>query len=160
MGAAGGPRPPVMPCQSHGGAQRYRDEATGNNRHVRRHRRHQLQWRQSDGAERSAEGQGGESGEFGTQYAISDTATEVRAGVRLIISYNSTQEAFSGTVENTTNATVTQVRVEIHLSNGVELGPMPRVDLAAGETKPVELDARGQTFTHYSVHVELGSSTA
>lgn len=106
------------------------------------------------------EGQGGESGESGTQYAISDTATEVRAGVRLIISYNSTQEAFSGTVENTTNATVTQVRVEIHLSNGVELGPTPRVDLAAGETKPVELDARGQTFTHYSVHVELGSSTA
>ncbi len=106
------------------------------------------------------EGQGGESGESGTQYAISETATEVRAGVRLIINYNSTQQVFSGTVENTTNATVTQVRVEIHLSNGVELGPTPRVDLAPGETKPVELDARGQTFTHYSVHVEIGSSTA
>ena len=106
------------------------------------------------------EGQGGESGESGTQYAISETATEVRAGVRLIIRYNSAQQVFSGTVENTTTATVTQVRVEIHLSNGVELGPTPRVDLAPGETKPVELDARGQTFTHYSVHVELGSSTA
>ena len=106
------------------------------------------------------EGQGGESGESGTQYALSETATEVRAGVRLIISYNSAQRVFSGTVENATNATVTQVRVEIHLSNGVELGPSPRVDLAAGETRPVELDARGQSFTHYSVHVEIGSSTA
>ena len=46
------------------------------------------------------------------------------------------------------------------LSNGVELGPTPRVDLAPGETRPVELDARGQTFTHYSVHVEIGSSAA
>ena len=67
-----------------------------------------------------------------------------------IISYNSAQQVFSGTAENTTSATVTQVRVEIHLSNGVELGPTPRVDLAAGETKPVELDAGGQSFTHYS----------
>ena len=107
-----------------------------------------------------SEGQGGEQGESGTQYAISETATEVRAGVRLTISYNSTQQVFSGTVENTTNATVTQVRVEVHLSNGVELGPTPRVDLAPGETKPVDLDARGQTFTHYSVHVELGSGAA
>ena len=106
------------------------------------------------------EGQGGESGESGTQYAISETATEVRAGVRLIISYNSAQQVFSGTVENTTNATVTQVRVEVHLSNGVELGPTPRVNLAAGETKSVELDARGQTFTHYSVHVEIGSGAS
>ena len=112
------------------------------------------------GEEHGPEGQGSESGESGTQYAISETATEVRAGVRLIISYNSTQQVFSGTVENTTNATVTQVRVEVHLSNGVELGPTPRVDLAPGETKPVELDARGQTFTHYSVHVEIGSSAA
>ncbi len=55
-------------------------------------------------------------------------------------------ERFSGTVMNTTNQTVRDLRVEIHLSNGVELGPTPRVDLSAGETRPVELDARGQTF--------------
>ena len=28
-------------------------------------------------------------------------------------------------VENTTEATLKQVRVEVHLSNGTELGPMP-----------------------------------
>ena len=106
------------------------------------------------------EGQGGESDESGTQYAISETATEVRGGVRLIISYNSARQVFTGSVENTTNVTVTRVRVEVHLLNGVELGPTPNVDLAPGETKPVELDARGQTFTHFSVHVEIGSSSA
>ena len=103
---------------------------------------------------------GTEDGESGTQYAISDTATEVRAGVRLVISYESARQVFSGTVENTTAAMVSQVRVEVHLSNGVELGPTPNVDLAAGQTLPVELDASGQTFTQYSVHVEIGSSAA
>ena len=103
---------------------------------------------------------GTEAGESGTQYAVSDTATEVRAGVRLVISYESARQMFSGTVENTTAATVSQVRVEVHLSNGVELGPTPNVDLAAGQTLPVELDASGQTFTQYSVHVEIGSCAA
>lgn len=56
------------------------------------------------------------------------------------------RQVFSGTVENTTAATVSQVRVEVHLLNGVELGPTPNVDLAARQTLPVELDASGQTF--------------
>ena len=112
------------------------------------------------GEEHGPEGEGGESGESGTRYMLSETATEVRSGVELIVDYDSTREVFSGTVRNTTSATVTQVRVEIHLSNGVELGPTPRVDLPAGETHSVELDARGQTFSWFTVHVELGSGTA
>ena len=103
---------------------------------------------------------GTEPGESGTQYRLTDTARETRNGVSLVMRYDAGQERFTGTVTNTTNAVVSSVRVEVHLSNGVELGPTPRVDLAPGETKPVELDARGQTFTHYSVHVEIGSSTA
>ena len=41
-------------------------------------------------------------------------------------------ERFSGTVRNTTSQTVRDVRVEILLSNGVELGPTPRVDAWEG----------------------------
>lgn len=103
------------------------------------------------------EGEGGESGESGTRYALSDTATETRDGVELVVDYDSTRQVFTGTVRNTTTATVTQVRVEIHLSNGVELGPTPRTDLVAGETKSIELDAQGQSFTWFSVHAEIGS---
>ena len=85
-----------------------------------------------------------------------DEARELRGGVELVMRFEQGAERFSGTVRNTTNQTVRDVRVEIHLSNGVELGPTPRVDLGAGETGPVELDARGQAFDWWTVHVDAG----
>ena len=51
-------------------------------------------------AEGSESGEGGE--ESGTQFALDDTFDEVRAGARLVLSYDSTANAFKGTVENTT----------------------------------------------------------
>ena len=101
--------------------------------------------------------EGGEEGESGTQYALADTAEEIRSGIELTISYDSTREVFSGTITNTTDEIVRMVRVEVHLSNGVELGPTPTVDLAAGESSEVELDAGSQTFTTFGAHVEIGS---
>ncbi|MDE2827308.1 MAG: hypothetical protein F4058_01640 [Rhodothermaceae bacterium] len=101
--------------------------------------------------------EGGEEGESGTQYGLADTAEEIRSGIELSISYDSTREVFSGTMTNTTDATIRTVRVEVHLSNGVELGPTPTVDLAAGESSEIELDAGTQTFTTFSAHVEIGS---
>ena len=99
-----------------------------------------------------------ESGESGTRYELSDTATETRSGVELVMRYDSQQEMFTGTLTNTTNATVSNVRVEIHLSNGVELGPSSRMNMTAGQISPVTLEANGQNFNWWSVHVELGSS--
>ena len=112
------------------------------------------------GEQHGPEGGGGEPGESRTQYSLTDTAVETRAGARLTMSYDAAAETFRDEVVNTTSATVTQVRSEIHLSNGVELGPTPRADLAAGQSMPVEWDASGQTFTSWSVHVELGSGSA
>lgn len=103
-------------------------------------------------------GEGNETGEeSGTQLALDATYDTVRLGVRLVISYNASNSMFEGTIENTTDATIDQVRVEIHLSNGVELGPTPNVSLAAGEKKSVTLDATGQDFTGWSPHAEVGS---
>lgn len=99
----------------------------------------------------------GEAGESGTQYGLADEAKETRSGIELVMRYDSQQEMFTGTLTNTTNATVSNVRVEIHLSNGVELGPTSRVNMTAGETSSVTLDASGQNFNQWSVHVELGS---
>ncbi|MDE2711496.1 MAG: hypothetical protein F4Y71_07900 [Acidobacteria bacterium] len=99
----------------------------------------------------------GEPGESGTQYGLADTAHETRSGVDLVMSYDAAAQAFTGTVTNTTAAAISNVRVEIHLSNGVELGPTARVTLNAGQTNPVQLAASGQSFTRWSVHVELGS---
>ena len=102
---------------------------------------------------------GTEQGESGMQYGLTETARETRNGVDLVMRYDGGQERFTGTVTNTTNATVSNVRVEVHLSNGVELGPTPGNSLAPGQMRTVELDASGQSFTTWSVHVELGSQT-
>ena len=103
------------------------------------------------------EGTGGESGESGTRYGPGDEACELRGGVKLVMRFEQGAERFAGTVRNTTSQMVRDVRVEIHLSSGVELGPTPRVDLGAGETRNVELDARVQAFDWWTVHVEPGS---
>ena len=103
----------------------------------------------------------GEPGESGTQYSLTDTAREIRNGVELVMDYDSAQKEFVGTITNTTTATVTKVRVEIHLSNNVELGPTPNVNLAPGESKSVTLDASFQSsFNSFSVHVEIGNTNA
>ena len=61
-----------------------------------------------------------------------------------------------GTVENTTDETLKQVRVEVHLSNGKELGPTPAADLAPGESREVELIATSTDFDGWTAHPEVG----
>ena len=103
---------------------------------------------------------GTEPGEGGKQWQPHEMATVSNGGVTLTISYDSSAERFDGTMTNTTNSTVANVRVEIHLSNGTELGPTPRVNIEAGQSEDVTLNASGQTFSWYSVHVEVGSSSS
>ena len=106
-------------------------------------------------------GEGGEEGESGTRWALNQTATETRSGVTLAMSYDAARRRFDGTVTNTTGSTVTDVRVEIHLSNGTELGPTPRISLGAQEVRQVTLDdTSGQSFNWFSIHVEIGSSSS
>ena len=105
-------------------------------------------------------GSGGESGEgdeeSGAQFAPNETFDQVRAGARLILSYDSTANAFIGRVENTTGGTLIRVRVEVHLSNGIELGPTTPVDLAPGAVIDVALPAGSRPFASWSAHPEVG----
>jgi hypothetical protein len=91
-------------------------------------------------------GDGEGSEESGTQNDRSETYNEVRAGARLILNYDENIDAFTGTVENITEGTLERVRVEVHLSNDVELGPTPPTDLKAGATMDISLPADGNTF--------------
>lgn len=102
---------------------------------------------------------GGEGEESGTQYLKSETYDEIRNGARLILNYDANMSAFVGTVENTTNQTLSQVRVEVHLSNGTELGPTTPQDLAPGEKMDVTLDATGENFSTWGAHPEVGSGS-
>ena len=109
-----------------------------------------------EGAEHGPEGLGGESGESGAQLGLSDTFDETRNGARLILRYDQGVSAFVGTVENTTTGTLRQVRVEVHLSNGVELGPTTPTDLRPGRVIKITLSATGQSFSTWSAHPEIG----
>ena len=100
----------------------------------------------------------GEGEESGQQFAKNETYDHVRNGVRLKLVYDAKTNAFVGTVENTTNQTLSKVRVEVHLSNGIELGPTTLTDLAPDQTINVELSAAGQDFNKWSAHPEVGSS--
>ena len=125
---------------------------------------------QSQDAENSDEGrgeshEGGSEGrefrgsadgeEAGRAYALDETYDEVRGGARLILTYDTTNNTFSGTVENTTDDVLQSVRVEVHLSNGVELGPTTPIDLAPGEQADVMMDAANMVFDSWSTHVEV-----
>ena len=94
--------------------------------------------------------------ESGQQFTKDETYDMTRRGARLILAYDANKEAFIGTVENTTSNTLKRVRVEVHLSNGTELGPTTPTDLSAGEKIDVELDAKGQTFDTWGAHPEVG----
>jgi hypothetical protein len=97
-----------------------------------------------------------EGEEVGPRLAINDTYDTVRKGVRLILAYDSTSSSFIGTVENVTSKTIKSVRVEVHLSNGIELGPTKQIDLASGNKENVKLSAKGQSFNWWKAHPEAG----
>ena len=96
--------------------------------------------------------------ESGTQLALSETYDEVRNGARLILAYDEQSNSFIGTVVNTTDTTLQQVRVEVHLSNGIELGPTTPADLGPDEQSDVSLTATEASFDSWSAHPESGES--
>ena len=104
------------------------------------------------------DGHHGEEGEeSGTQLALTETYDEIRNGARLILAYDERSNSFNGTVENTTDETLERVRVEVHLSNGKELGPTTPADLEPGEKREVSLTATSEGFDGWTAHAEVGS---
>ena len=57
---------------------------------------------------------------------------------------------------NTESGVARQVRVEVHMSNGVEFGHTTPTNMNPGQVIDVRLSAVGQTFTTWSAHVEVG----
>ena len=111
---------------------------------------------EGEGSERLSADEGEESGNALTLTEQYDT---VRKGARLVLAYDVESNAFIGTVENTTSSTLQEVRVEVHLSNGVELGPTEPVDLAPGQKVDVRLAATAQTFEGWTPHAEVRPGT-
>ncbi len=104
--------------------------------------------------EKHGEGEGEESG---IKMAIDDVYDEVRKGTHLQLSFDIEASAFVGTVENVSDQILDRVRVDVHLSNGTELGPTTQVDLKPGEKREINLNAGDNSFKTWSTHAEIGS---
>ena len=98
-----------------------------------------------------AEGSGADS------LALEETYDGVRSGARLVLKYDAPSNSFKGTVENTTNRVLDRVRIEVHLSNGTELGPTTPTDMAPGEVLTINLPATPASFTGWTAHAEVGT---
>ena len=110
------------------------------------------------GGKREGRGEhGGEGEEGGRRVKKNETWDETRNGARLILKYDEATRAFKGSVVNTTKKTLKEVRVEVHLSNGTELGPTKRRDMKPGTKMAVELSAGDNKFTWWTTHPEHGS---
>ncbi len=110
-----------------------------------------------EGGEHGEEGQGGEGEESGVYLGRDETWDATRRGARLILSFDPARGVFAGTVENTTEATLCAVRVEVHLAGGPELGPTERTDVEAGQSVAVELSAEGESFESWTAHPEMSA---
>ena len=110
------------------------------------------------GREGGGESGGASGGEeaSGANLAPNETFDAVRGGARLVLNYDAAGNAFTGAVENTTSNTLTNVRIEVHLSNGTELGPTTPVDLAPGQVFEVNLPSTQASFTGWVAHAEVG----
>ena len=93
----------------------------------------------------------------GANLAPDATFDATRGGARLILNYDAAGNAFTGTVENTTGNALSNVRIEVHLSNGTELGPTTPVDMAPGEVLAIDLPSTQASFTGWIAHAEVGS---
>ena len=109
-----------------------------------------------EGGNESGGASGNEEGS-GATLALDETFDATRGGARLIMNYDAAGNAFTGTVENTTNNTLSNVRIEVHLSNGTELGPTIPVDMAPGEVYAINMPATQEAFTGWIAHAEVGS---
>ena len=115
--------------------------------------------------EGSEGGSGGADEESSLQLMQTETFNMVRSGARLMLKYDATSQQFIGTVENTTNAQLDQVRVEIHLFRAgqsmayEELGPTKPMDLAPNQISDIILPASGliHVDTVWSPHAEVGT---
>ena len=108
-----------------------------------------------ESSERS-QGLGGDNEAGAVQFGQTDIYDQVNGGARLILAYDAALNAFSGTVENTLTTLLPNVRVEIHLSNGSELGPEFLGDLAPGQITDISLQSTPGGFVTWSAHPETG----
>jgi len=98
-----------------------------------------------------------EGEESGEKLSPTETYDRVHKGIRLVLAFHNASSSFMGSVENVTDKKIKSVRVEVHLSDGTELGPTKPMDLSPGEKIGIKLETAGQSFAWWKAHAEVGS---
>ena len=78
----------------------------------------------------------------------------------MVLKYDAKAQEFTSTVENTSNKNLKQVRIEVHLSYGTELGPTKPSDLEPERSMEVILAAEDEEFSTWGAHPEVGESSS
>ena len=90
----------------------------------------------------------------GPQYAPSDTLDEVyHEVVRLVLSYDSTTDAFTGTMTNTTETTQPNFSIAVYLDTHATPLETSAVNLAPGQAIAVTLPVGAKLFTSWSAQL-------
>jgi hypothetical protein len=92
-------------------------------------------------------------------YGLDEIYDQIHDGMRLILAYHRASFSFIGSVENTTDKTIKKVRVEVHLSTGVTLGPTGPKDRATGEKSGIKIEATGHVFEWWRPQLESRSAS-
>lgn len=108
------------------------------------------------GAESGREGSDSSEGRGAKALALDESYDATRNGARLVMRYDAASRHFVGAVENAGDVALTRVRVEVHLSNGRELGPTRPTDLDPGEVLDIALPAGARPFATWIPHAEVG----
>ena len=99
---------------------------------------------------------GGEGEEEGVELGLDEVYDVTKNGAHLVLKYDAEAKAFIGTIKNVSDEILHRARVEVHLSNGTEIGPTLQADLEPGESRDVMLAVESDDFTSWSTHAEVG----
>jgi hypothetical protein len=94
--------------------------------------------------------------ESGIKRALNEKYDMVQNGARLVLTYDANSKSFVGTVENITDKKLEKVKVEVHLSNGIEIGPTTPVDLEAGKKLNIKLTTNSEGFESWTAYPKVG----
>ena len=104
---------------------------------------------EEDGEEHDEEGE-----ESGVYIARTASWSETQGDAWLQLSFNSASNSFAGRVSNTGNEPLCDVRIEVHLSTGVELGPTEPTEVPYGGSINVTVPTGGEEFATWTAHHE------
>ncbi|WP_143592006.1 hypothetical protein [Tenacibaculum holothuriorum] len=102
--------------------------------------------------------EGGENEEDDTLLQKNETFNQTKKGVQLVLKFDEKSNTFKGFMQNKYNKPIKRARVEIHLSNGKELGPTKPITLQPNQKHELVIKSTKKGFTTWSTHAEVGSN--